>query len=173
MDYDLPTAPDPSDPFDFYNYDADRNDSPGLTIVRGGSGPNEGDAARHQHWQTPALPAAVTMQGQATVKLWSATKDFDTTKGGAVSAYLRDCDGSSCVELGGGTVSDSTWQQGSATWVLKTFTFPVGTYTAGAGNVLELVVVVGASSTDDMWFAYDTNDRKSRVTLSTSGAALP
>jgi len=168
MDVDLPTAPDPADPFEFYNFDADRNDSPGLTIIKGGSGPNEGDPAKHQHWQTPPLPAAVTIQGQATVKLWSATKDFDVTKGGRISVYLRDCVGSDCVGLSGGTVSDPNWQRGSASWVLKTLTFTTGTHAVAAGHSLELVVIVEGSSDDDMWFAYDTNSCKSRVTLSGS-----
>jgi hypothetical protein len=159
MDSVLPVAPD------LYNYDTDRDTSPGLLILKGGSGPNEGDPAKHQHWLTPALTAATVVEGTATVKLWTGTANFDVALGGAVSAYLLDCGGSGCVELGGGTLSDSKWQHSSQTFVLATLTFPVGPHTVAAGDSLALVVVVEPSSPADMWFAYDTNDHKSRVTV--------
>jgi len=155
-----------------YNYDTNRDASPGLLILKGGSGPNEGDDAKHQHWITPELTATTVVEGTATVKLWTGTPDFDVALGAAVSAYLRDCYGSSCVELGGGTLSDSTWQHGSTTWVLKTLMFPVGPATVPAGHSLEMVVVVEPSSSSDMWFAYDTNDLKSRVTVPASASPL-
>ena len=165
MDPVLPVAPI------LYNYDTDRDTHEGLVIAKGGSGPNEGDDAKHQHWQTPAFPAAVTIQGDATVHLWSGMKDFEEDNGGAVTVYLRDFDGWSYVELGSYTVADTPWQGGSS-WVQKTFRFPVGTYTLAPGHSLELVVVVDGSSDDDMWFAYDTNDRKSRVAVSASSDVL-
>ena len=165
MDGVLPVA------LDLYNYDTDRDTSPGLLILKGGSGPNEGDPAKHQHWLSPALTAATVVEGTATVKLWCGTAGFDLALGGVVSAYLRDCDGSSCVELGGGTLSESLWQHGSPNWTLKTLMFPVGPYTVAPGHSLELVVVVEPTSPSDMWFAYDTNDLKSRVTVPTSAAS--
>jgi hypothetical protein len=159
MDAVLPTASV------LYNYDTDRDASPGLVIAKGGSGPNESDPTKYQAWRTPAFSVATVVQGTVSVKLWSGTKDFDPAKGGVVSVYLRDCDGSSCVELGGGTLIDWTWQQGSPSWALKTVTMSVGTHTVAPGRSLELKVIVGGSSTDDMWFAYDTNDLKSRLTM--------
>jgi hypothetical protein len=157
-----------------YNYDIDRDAAPGLVIAKGGSGPNESDPTKHQAWQWP-VPTVVTIEGLAQVKLWSATKEFLGATRGAVSAYLRDCDGSSCVDLGGGTISDSNWQGGSPSWVQKTLTFPVGTHTIAAGHSVELVVVVEPSSADDMWFAYDTGPDRSRVSVSitVSGALAP
>lgn len=152
-----------------YNYDVDRDTHEGLVIAKGGSGPDEPDNAKHQHWVTSALPAAVTIQGDATVKLWSAMKDLDPAKGGAVTVYLRDCEGSDCVELGSDAVARANWQAGSS-WTLETFSVPIDTYTLAPGRSLELVVVVDASSDDDMWFAYDTNNYKSRVTVSASSA---
>lgn len=166
MDSVLPVAPD------LYNYDTDRDTSPGLLILKGGSGPNEGDPAKHQHWLTPALTAATVVEGTATVKLWTGTANFDVALGGAVSAYLRDCDGSGCVELGGGTLSESLWQHGSPNWTLKTLMFPVGPYTVAPGHSLELVVVVEPTSASDMWFAYDANDLKSRVTVPASPSVV-
>ena len=159
---------------DLFNYDTDRDDDPGLTIARGGSGPDGADDAKHQHWFTPELPAAVTIQGDAMVKLWSAMKDFNAEKGGVVTVYLRDCYewdyGWSCVGLGSDTVA--TNPQAGSTWTLETFSVSIGTYTIAPVHKLELVVVVDASSDDDMWFAYDTNDHKSRVTVSASASSL-
>ena len=153
------------------NYDVDRDDREGLLIVKGGNSPDEPDNAKHQHWLTPVFPVAATIEGSATVKLWTAMKDFDPAKGGAVTVYLRDCEGWDCVELGSDTVARANWQAGSS-WTLETFNVPIDTYTLAPGRSLELVVVVDASSDDDMWFAYDTNNYKSRVTLSATASPL-
>jgi hypothetical protein len=160
MDPTLPTAAV------LYNYDTDRDTSPGLVIVKGGSGPNENDPTKYQAWRTPVLGAPLVIQGNVTVSLWSATKNFETGKRGAISVYLRDFDGSNYAELGGTTFTDATWQNGNPSWVLKTFQVSIGSHTLAPGHSLELKVIVEASSDDDMWFAYDTANRKSRVNLS-------
>jgi len=164
MDSDLPTAAV------LYNYDTDRDASPGLVIMRGGSGPDESNPMKYQAWLTPAFPEGAVIQGDATVRLWSALKDFNTGLSGVVTVYLRDCDGLSCVELGSDTVA--TNPQAGSTWKLESVTVPIGTYTIAPGHSLELVVVVDASSDDDMWFAYDTNSHKSRLTVSASASPL-
>lgn len=151
-----------------YNYDTDRDGSPGLLIQRGGSGADEAYDDKHQHWFTPEFPAAVTIQGDAMVKLWSAMKDWGTGKLGAVSVYLRDCEGWDCVELGSDTFIDANWQGGSGSWTLKSLSVPIGTYTLAPGHSLELVVIVDASSEDDIWFAYDTGPYRSRVSVTAS-----
>ena len=107
----------------------------------------------------------MVVEGSVTVSLWTATEDFDDTKRGAISVYLRAFDGSDYVELGGATYSDATWQGGSPSWVLKTFQVSISSHTLAPGHSLELKVIVENSSDDDMWFAYDTADRKSRVNL--------
>jgi hypothetical protein len=99
MDSELPTASV------LYNYDSDRDASPGLVIAKGGSGPYESDPTKYQAWRTPVFSGAVVIQGDAMVKLWSAMKDFDDTKGGAVTVYLLDFDGWSYVELGSGAAT--------------------------------------------------------------------
>ena len=104
-------------------------------------------------------------QANPTVSLWTATKNFDDTKRGAISVYLRDFDGSNYVTIAGTTYSDATWQGGSPSWVLKTFNVSISSHTLAPGHSLELKVIVENSSDDDMWFAYDTNDNKSRVNL--------
>jgi hypothetical protein len=165
MDPDLPQVPV------LYNYDVDRDGSPGLVIARGGSGPDEGDPTKYQAWRAPPFSEAVVIRGDAKVHLWSAMKDFSTGLGGAVTVYLLDCEGWDCVELGSDTFEDANWQGGKESWVQKTFSVPIGTYTLAPGHSLELVVVVDASSDDDMWFAYDTGPYRSRVTVSASTAA--
>jgi hypothetical protein len=157
MDTTLPTASI------LYNYDTDRDAFPGLVIAKGGSGAGEHDPTKYQAWRTPAFGASLVIQGSVTVKLWSAMKDFDGTEGGAVTVYLRDFDGSHYVELGSDTLTDSTWQDGTPSWVLKTFQFSVGPHTVAPGHSLEVKVIVENSSDDDMWFAYDTAARKSRI----------
>jgi hypothetical protein len=135
-----------------YNYDTDRDDAPGLLIQRGGS----------QVWQGPVLPSDVTFKGNVTVNLWSAVKGFQLGKKGQITLYLRDFDGSSYTEIANSTFIDPDWQRGSSTWVLKSFVIGVGSRTLRAGHRLELKVVVGGSSADDLWFAYDTAAYPSR-----------
>jgi len=68
MDPDQPRAPV------LYNYDVDRDASPGPLIAKGGSAPHESDPTKYQAWLTPAFPAATVVEGDVTVKLWSAMK---------------------------------------------------------------------------------------------------
>jgi predicted acyl esterase len=159
MDTTLPTAAT------LYNYDIDRDAFPGLVIAKGGSGPNENDPTKYQAWRTPVLAAPLVVQGNVTVSLWSAMKDFDDTKGGAITVYLRDFDGSNYVELGGAGLTATHWQGGQPSWVLKTFQASIDPYTLAPGHSLELKLIVANWSDDDMWFAYDTGNRKSRINL--------
>ena len=166
MDVVLPELPV------LYNYDVDRDDDSGLLIAKGGNGPDEPDDTKRQHWVTPPFLEGAVIEGDATVELWSGMKNFGAGLGGVVTVYLRDCDGWDCVELGSDTLTDENWQGGSNFWRLKTFSVPVGTYTLAPGRSLELVVVVDASSDDDMWFAYDMSPYRSRVTMSASASSL-
>jgi hypothetical protein len=129
-----------------YNYDTNRDASPGLLIEGGGS----------QLWRGPALPSDVTLKGNVTVNLWGAVKDFQQGKKEQITLYLRDFDGSAYTEIANSAFIDPDWQRGSSTWALKSFVIGVGSRTMRAGHRLELKVVVGGSSADDMWFAYDT-----------------
>jgi len=150
-----------------YNYDVDRDGSPGLVIARGGSGPYEGDPTKYQAWRAAEFSGAVVIDGDAKVHLWSAVKDFNSSNVGVVTVYVQDCYAWSCVELGSDTVTKS-----GSSWMLLTFSVPIGTYTVAPGHALGLVVVVDASSDDDMWFAYDTGPYRSRVAVNASAAAL-
>lgn len=139
-----------------YNYDTNRDASPGLVIPREGS----------QAWRGPVLASDVTLKGNVTVNLWSAMKDLQQGKKGQVTAYLRDFDGSAYTEIANVPFNDPTWQDGSSTWALKSFVIGVGSHVLRAGHRLELKVVVDSVSADDLWFAYDTAAYPSRITNS-------
>jgi hypothetical protein len=159
MDSTLPTTSI------LYNYDTDRDAFPGLLIAKGGSGADEDDPTKYQAWRTLPLSAPSVIQGNVTVSLWSAMKNFEAGKRGAISVYLRDFDGSNYIDLGDTTFTDATWQDGNPSWVLNTFQLSIGPHTLAPGHSLEVKVIVEASSDDDMWFAYDAKSYKSRVKL--------
>ena len=148
-----------------YNYDADRDSSPGLTISKGGVGPQENDPAKHQHWRSAALPIDMPIKGELVVELWSALKDFNPGRG-TVSVYIYDYAGSYTF-IAATSMDLPDWQNGNSDWQLQKFTMPDISYTLPAGHSLDLIVIVRSSSADDIWFAYDTNARKSRVRLVT------
>jgi len=148
-----------------YNYDADRDSSPGLTISKGGVGPQENDPAKHQHWRSAALPIDMPIKGELVVELWSALKDFKPGRG-TVSVYIYDYAGSYTF-IAATSMDLPDWQNGNSDWQLQKFTMPDISYTLPAGHSLDLIVIVRSSSADDIWFAYDTNARKSRVRLVT------
>jgi hypothetical protein len=139
-----------------YNYDIEEDSAPGLFIQRGGSGPNESDPKRYQAWRTPAMSTPVTIAGPLDLTLWTATKDFEPDKGGSISIYLRDFNGSTHTTVAVTTYTLVDWQNGSPTWVMLNVQMGVGAYTIAAGHQLELKIIVNNSSEDDLWFAYDT-----------------
>jgi len=165
MDFELPTASI------LYNYDTNRDASPGLLIAKGGSGVYENNPVKYQAWRTPEFAEAMFISGEASLKLWSAMKNFEEDNGGAVTVYLRDFDGWGYVELGSGTLTDAPWQAGGPSWVLNTITFSAGPYLVASGHKLEMKLIVEGSSDDDMWFAYDSNSEKSRITVGASPQA--
>jgi hypothetical protein len=148
-----------------YNYDTDRDASPGLLIVRGGTGPTETDTTKYQTWRTSALASGLTIKGTARVLLWSGIKDFGPTKSGTVTVFLRHFDGATHVEIAQGTMPAQAWQGGSGTWVVKAITISGVDYSIPPGDYLELKIIVGAAADDDMWFAYDTTSYDSRLEL--------
>ena len=150
----------------FYNYDTDRDSAAGRGIAKGGSGPTETDTSKYQTWQTGALGSNLTMDGLIEVPLWSAMKDFELAKQGSVTVYFRDYNGSTYTEICNETLTDSDWQGGSSSWVLRTVSFLCSPgYTISAGNILELKLMVGDTAASDMWFAYDTTAYDSRLEL--------
>ena len=151
----LPLTTGPALEETLYNYDQNRDAQPGLLIVKGGADENESGSTKHQVWRTGTLTSSLAMVGTVTMDFWSAIKDFALDTTGAVTFYLRDYDGSGHAEIANGTVSEADWQGGASNFVAKTLSIASVNYTVSAGNQLELKLIVGAASGDDMWFAYD------------------
>ena len=151
----LPLTTGPALEATLYNYDQNRDAQTGLLIFKGGTDENESDLTKRQVWRTGALSNPLALAGTVTIDFWSAIKDFTMSTAGAVTFYLRDYDGSSHIEIANGTVSEADWQGGISNFVAKTLSIGSVNYTVSAGNQLELKLIVGVASGDDMWFAYD------------------
>ncbi len=147
------------------NYDTDRDSAPGRVVQKGATGADETNTNKYQSWRTAALPSAVRIEGSVTIELWSAMKDFQPSRRGTVTVYLRDFDGSSYTSIARLTADWLNWQGSSLTWVQKTLTLNAGAYTLPAGHQLELKLLVDGTSDDDLWFAYDTLSYQSQVKL--------
>jgi hypothetical protein len=155
MDADAPTAAT------LFNYDSDRDSSPGRLILKGGTATST-DPKRFQNWRTQTFGRDVAIDGDVTFEFWSAMKDFKTKKRGHVVAYLMD--GSTVIATA--SLNPTTaWQGGSPTWVEKSITFADVDRTIAAGSFLQLRVVVGPGTGDQMWFAYDTASFQSKLVL--------
>jgi hypothetical protein len=153
MDANAPTATT------LFNYDRDRDSRPGRLIQKGGTATST-DRVKFQTWRTQTFGADVALEGDVALEFWSAMKDFDTGKVGHVVAHLMD--GSTVIATAAVNPA-APWQVGSNSWVAKTITFAGVDHTIAAGSFLQLRIVVGPNSGDDMWFAYDTDDFQSRL----------
>ena len=155
MDAVVPTATT------LFNYDTDHDAFPGRSIEKGGSATTT-DLTKFQNWRTQTFGQDVAIEGDVTFEFWSAMEDFRTNKRGEVVAYLMD--GSTVIATASLRPS-APWQGGSGTWVEKSVTFTDVDDTIEAGSFLQLRVVVGNRSSDDMWFAYDTATFRSTLTM--------
>ena len=146
------------------NHDPGRDDDPGLQIAKGGSGVDETDPAKHQLWVAP--PAAMEIDGEVRFTYWSAMKDFATDKKGVVRAYLLDCTpaGNDCELIASRQQVSNPWSD-EATWTAKTIVFNEIEHTIAPGRSLALKLMVMGNSQDDMWFAYDTAEFPSALSL--------
>jgi hypothetical protein len=145
------------------NFDTDRDSAAGLLIRKGGA-LALGDSTRLQRFQL--LPGTnVDVQGAASVRLYGAPAGglLDTM---TVTVGLMECTGSGWSSCN--TVASAT----------KSFTGLLGLYQTVDVNLgvinenfagshsLEIWVVANASSSKDLWLAYDTNGNLSALTLS-------
>ncbi len=151
-----------------YNYDTNcTNNSPGRDLRRTNNGIDETRTCYVVNWTAATLTSPLTISGQATMVIWSATSSFRTGRAGNLTAGLVDYD------VGAGTaslitsvsVTDANWQHGSSTWVRTTLTFPTATYTIPAGHRLEVRLVAATSSSGRMWVAHDTAAYQSYLQL--------
>ena len=85
-------------------FDPGRDAFTGLLISKGGSGIGETDPTKYQQWIVPA--GGTVLDGPASLTLWSAVKDFQTSTGGSITAYLVDSNstGSSVTEISSSVV---------------------------------------------------------------------
>lgn len=136
------------------NHDPARDADAGLLLVKGGSGAAEADATKYQRWLSNTQ--GVVIDGSFQLRLWTAMKNFDTSQGATVTAYLRDCDGAgaSCSTLASTSLTRANWSGGVAGWVPTTLSFGALNLEVVTGRTLELKLVVDATSGGDMWFAY-------------------
>ena len=144
-----------------YNYDQDRDASPGLTILPGGTnaqgGPYFDDPQKYQRWRlNEPLNKDIRIAGKVKLPLWSAVKNFRTGARGVVNLYVYDSDGATSTLIGSGIWDEINWQIGTPDFVQKTITIQNVDYLLPAGHYLEIVLTVGEESEDAMWIAYDT-----------------
>lgn len=139
-----------------YNYDTNRDASPGLLIQKGTS----------QRWLTAGpLPAT-----SGSFTFWSQMKDGANNKKGSVRIHIRACasDLTGCTTMLDADVApNGAWDPTKNAYVAKTVTFTSPVSTDLGNNTRRLVVdvyVLGASG-DDMWFAYDTTAHPSVLVL--------
>jgi len=150
------------------NHDPARDSAAGLFLKKGGSGATESDSSRYQRWLGPT--GGMVLSGEYRLTLWSAMKDFRTSRAGSVTAFLRDCaaDGSQCTSIASASRTLSNWSGGSATWVERTIDFAAINHTIAATRVLEVKIIVDSRSDDDMLFAYDATGYPSRLSAHSS-----
>ena len=155
------TAPTASS---LYNYDTDRNNDAGILLERTSNGLSETDPAAYQIW---SLPGQLDLDGNAELTIWSAIESFRTDKRGVVLVGLLDCasDGSDCNTITTGTLDLDPWNSAATgSWLLKTIDLGNVTHTIAADRTLRIKIVVeNASSSDNMWFAYDTTAYESHL----------
>jgi hypothetical protein len=144
------------------NYDTDRDIGPGLAIDKG-NGLSETDPRKYQRWRH-VIASALTINGNATLHLWTATQDFATGQEGAIVVGLYDCNsaGASCSLITSTTFHDSTWP---SAWEEKQIALGTVSHTVASGRSLVIHVATVNPSDNDLWFAYDTTTYNSRLRI--------
>ena len=135
-----PAAPAAS----FFVPDYDSDGAPGLTI-KSGNGSDSGDPRRSQTWRYP-LAAALVLNGPVSLHLSSAGNNS-----GVAYVYLYDClaGGASCVQIGFGSLADSSWN-GFLSWGQHDISVGTVNRALPAGNELRVRVYVGQG---EQWVA--------------------
>jgi hypothetical protein len=169
-----------------FNYDTNGDSAPGRLIQKDAQGATQTDLTKYQNWRAQAPAESLELFGDVQLVFFSGIKDFTTssgqrTKRGVVRAFLRDCPtltSTSCTliasgflnQVASGFLNQASWHGGLNQWMEYAISFPDLDYAVLGGRFLELKLTVGDSSAtgtsdDDMWFAYDTVDHKSRLIL--------
>lgn len=106
------------------------------------------------------------MQSLAVQRTWSALRGFADDRG-VLGVYVRDYDpgAGTSTAIAGVTLDEASWSGGSADFVEKRIDIPVSTYQIPSGHQLELKLVSGSGSVDDLWIADDTVAHDSSLRL--------
>jgi len=164
------------------NYDIDRDGAPGLLLQEAipglGEQLAETDPAKFQLWSY-TMQSDTQLSGNARVTLYGAMKDMAANKNARVRVFLLDCTtttsaGADCSTIAIGTVTRRPWSTTPDTWVGFTAFLGDVDYPMSGGRALVLKLVVGgAESEDDMWFAYDASGFVSTLRILAPAADAP
>jgi Domain of unknown function (DUF4347)/Bacterial Ig domain/Bacterial cadherin-like domain len=155
------------------NYDPGRDAAPGLVIQKDNASASQSDPAKHHTWTALAPAGGIDIANeQVTLSLWSAMKDNTAGKDGTVTAYLLDL--ATATATSGTLISQSTvpLKRWSAPFAEESLDFGTINYTVAAGRYLAVKVVVGNTSDDDLWFAYDATAYPSRLQIGVNDAPV-
>lgn len=149
------------------NFDPGRDGEAGLLLQESSNENNETDPTKYQMWMT--APTGIHLNGPATLQFWSAMKDFDPAKKGAVKLQLLDCDVllTDCQVITSRSLSMNPWSGGATGWVQRTITFNYVDHVVPDGRSFVVKLVVRSSSDDDMIFAYNTTAYPSQFSVVT------
>jgi hypothetical protein len=130
------------------DYDLDL--APGLTIVKSDGKYTISDGRKYQDWAvTPAAP--LQLNGPVTLELWSSVENFQH-KDAHLHAYLDVCDsdGTNCTTIRTADVHVNHWNQGAATWTMRTFSLGTVNTTVSTTQMVRLRLLFGH---EDIWVA--------------------
>ncbi|NIV45881.1 MAG: DUF4347 domain-containing protein, partial [Gammaproteobacteria bacterium] len=157
------------------NYDPGRDAQPGIVIVPTALGFSETDPTKYQAWAI-RIPGGTTINDPVRFTIWTAMKDFDTTKAGSIEASLFYANASPTLgtlnEITSVVVERPDWDIADAgTWIETTFDFGIVNHTLTNNQWLGVSVSVnngGATAIDaedSMWFAYDAVGYPARLEI--------
>ncbi len=159
-----PTLPmgDAVPPVTLANYDTDRDNAPGLLVLRG-NGLGESDTRKVQVW---SQSGGYLLAGTPTVDLWVATTGFDDDEAGQLVVGLYDCaeKGDGCSLLGQAATTFSQKEFGVG-FGLVTTSLPALNHAISVDRILQLRVATANDSDDDLIFAFGTAGYPSRLTI--------
>lgn len=169
----LPLSASPPGRQRLANYDTDRDANPGLLLRRTDRGLAETDPARRQTWVSGYDRFGVAA-GFATVTFWSALPGFAAGPA-TMDVDLQVCGVglASCQLIGHRRISEQDWSRGQRDWVARSVDVALTALTVDADRVLLVTFTVDASSSDDMWLAFGTQQFPSSLSLLTVLPPLP
>ncbi len=143
----VPTAPI------LYNYDLDRDQVPGLTLLPGGNPNSSAQSGQIQRWQMEPFQSDMVVQGSLSLRLYVAVKDFQRNAASKLTAHLIriGSDGRQAGVLASKSVN-RTW---GSKWTQTALKFPLQGFSFSAGERLEIAITVDGPET--MWLAFGSH----------------